>query len=201
MSLLLAEITPKGNEGRLAFAILLGLAFAIAFLTSCGNGSPVENTVSNPAPLALKITVDPPSATVGPGSTTTFTASPNPPAGFSLVWSVSPTNCGTITTSGVYTAPETSGNCSVIATWVSMNQSIPNNISSSSAITVLQPVVPSTDLALASGGTQVSGGIQNAVIIGEAIPAVKSIDPAGKTQVQNGFPIPLPCKASDPGCH
>src|SRR5690348_919462 len=91
-----AGFAPDGNKGWLTVAILLGLPIAIAVLTNCGSGSHIENAVSNPAPPALKITVNPPSATVAPGSTTTFTASPNPPTGFSLVWSVSPTSGGTI---------------------------------------------------------------------------------------------------------
>ena len=200
MSLLLAEIALKGNERRLALEILFGLAIAMAILTSCGSGSRVENALPNPT-LALKITVDPPSARVALGSTTTFTASPNPPSGFSLVWSVSPTGGGTVTSSGVYTASETPGSYSIIATWVPSNPSIGSKVTSSVLVTVLAPTTPNTDLTQASGGTQISGPIQNAAIIGEAVVAVKSIDPIGKTQVQNGFPIPVPCKASDPGCH
>jgi len=201
MSLSLAQIAARGNEGRPAVAILLGLAFVISILTSCGNGSHLENASPNPTPVALKLTVDPASASVAPRSTTTFTASPGAPPGFVLVWSVSPISGGTITSSGIYTAPEKPGNYSVIATWVPTNSSTGNNISSSSAVTVLSPIAPNTDLAQASGALQISGPIQNAVIIGGAVPAVKSIDPTGKTQVQSGFPVPLPCKASDPSCH
>ena len=182
-------------------AILLALALVIACQTGCGTGSVAENGFPNPSPLPLILTVNPSSITVPVGSTTTFTASPGPPSGFSLVWSVSPSSGGTITNSGVYTASETAASYAVIATWVPTNPSVGNRITGSAMVTVLRPVGLNVDLTEASGAIATSGPIQNAAIVGENLSAVTSTDPTGKTQARSGFPIPVPCARTDPSCH
>ena len=179
----------------------IALLFVMPTLTSCGSGSHFENGFPNPNPLPLQLTVSPSPVTVPVNSTTTFSASPNPPKGFSLVWSVSPTSGGSITNAGVYTASETAGSCAVVATWIPSNPSGGNRITGSAMVTVLLPVAPNSDLTQASGAVQVSTTFQNAVIVGEIVPAMKSADPSGNKQVQSGFPIPVPCTGSNSGCH
>lgn len=166
--------------------------FAIPWLTSCGSGSLAENGFPNPKPLPVKLIVSPSSATVAPGSIITFTASPNPLPGFSLAWSVNPGSAGTITNSGVFTAEET-GNCSVVATWIPSSPSSGNVVSGSAPVKVLQPAMPSSDLAQASGAIQTAGPIENSGVVGELIPSVKSTDASGNVQAQSGFAIPIPC--------
>ena len=185
----------------LLFIISIALPFATPTLTSCGSGSSFENGFPNPNPLPLKLTVSPSPVTVPVNSTTTFSASPNPPKGFSLTWSVSPTSGGSITNAGVYTASETAGSCAVVATWIPSNPSAGSRITGSAMVTVLQPVALNSDLTQASGALQVSTTFQNNAIVGEIVPAVKSVDPSGNRQLQSGFPIPVPCTGSNPSCH
>ena len=194
--------TETSSKARtLLFLISIALLFGIPTLTSCGSGSHFENGFPNPNPLPLKLTVSPSPVTVPVNSTTTFSASPNPPKGFSLVWSVSPTSGGNITNAGVYTASETAGSCAVVATWIPSNPSAGNRITGSAMVTVLQPVALSSDLTQASGALQVSTTFQNNAVVGEIVPAVKSVDPSGTTQVLSGFSIPVPCTGSNSGCH
>jgi hypothetical protein len=196
-----AAVPLKANDGMLLLLTALAFVFVIILgLTGCGTGSSTENGFPNPTPLPLKLAVIPAPIAVAMGSTTTFTASPSPPPGFSLVWSVNPSSGGTITNSGIYTASESAGNCTVVATWIPANPLTGNKVNGSAAVTVLQPVALNTSMIQASGAIQTSGQTQNSAIAGEHISSVTSTDPTGNTQVRNGFPIPVQCPGSNTGC-
>ena len=192
----------SGTKQRtLRILVPLALISAIAGIPSCGSGSHVENCFPNPQPLPVALTVIPSSIALVEGTTTTFSASPNPPQGFSLVWSVSPASGGTITNSGVFTAAQTPEICNVVAAWVPTSPSVGNQITGAATVTVLRPVALNLDLIQAAGAIETSSTTQNAAIVGENISGVTSTDPTGKTQLRSGFPIPVPCIRADPNCH
>jgi hypothetical protein len=179
--------------------VVFALTFVVAGLADCGNGSATENGFPNPKPLPVSLTVEPSSVTVAAGTATTFTASPSPPQGFSVVWSVSPATAGTITNSGIFTASATAASGMVVASWLPSNPLTGKPTTGSASVTVLQPTPPSTDMAQASGVIQTSGSIENAAIAGERLETVVSTDPSGNTQSRSGFPVPVPCTGSN--CH
>ena len=150
-----------------------------------------------PGPLSISISVNPVSATVPAGSSTTFIAvfAPTSPQGGTLTWSVTPGNGGTITNAGVYTAPGTAGNYVVTATWTPSSAGVGNPIRGSATVTVAPPAqwtgALNTDLVQASGGAQGLGGIQNAAVVGQPVPWVSSTDVSNNVQVRSGFAIPV----------
>ena len=80
-------------------------------LVSCGGGG----TVVTPT---VAVGVTPSTATVQTGGTTSFTATVSGSANTAVTWSVTESGGGTITASGVYTAPATAGTYHVVATSV-----------------------------------------------------------------------------------
>jgi hypothetical protein len=150
-----------------------------------------------PGPLSISISVNPVSATVPAGSSTTFIAvfAPTAPQGGTLTWSVTPGNGGTITNAGVYIAPGTAGNYVVTATWTPSSAGVGSPISGSATVTVAPPAqltgALNTDLVQASGGAQGLGGIQNAAVVGQPVPRVSSTDANNNVQVRSGFAIPV----------
>jgi hypothetical protein len=195
-----ADVPSPANKRMLRLVLALVLTFLVSGLAGCGGGSASESGFPNPRPLPVKLTVNPPSATIAAGSATTFTASPSPPPGFSLAWSVNPASGGTITSGGLYTASETAGDFMVVATWIPSTPSAGKGVTGSATVTVLQPVAHNNNLTQASGVIQTAGAIENATIAGERIPSVTSTDPTGNVRVRSGFPIPVPCTGSDSGC-
>jgi len=183
--------------------IALALPLIILGLAGCGNRG---SGFPNPKPPSYNVSVHPSSITVAAGSTTTFTAlfTPSRPEAGSLTWSVNPANGGTITSAGVYTAPGTAGNYTVVATWTPSNPGAGTRISGSAAVEVLPPPQPgaelNTDLIQASGAIQVSGTIQNAAVVGQLVPSVISTDPNDSVKVRSGFAIPVVCTGSDKSC-
>ena len=194
-----AEARSKTNKRAQRILVALAILCVVAGVAGCGNGSATENGFPNPKPLPVTLIVQPSSVTVAAGSTTTFTASPGPPQGFSVVWSVSPATAGTITNSGVFTASETTASGTVVATWLPSNPLTGKPTTGSASVTVLQPAPPSTDMTQASGVIQNSGAVENAAIAGEPIGSVLSTSPSGNTQSLSGFPVPIPCSGTN--CH
>jgi hypothetical protein len=83
------------------------------------------------------VTVSPPEASIGAGSTQQFTALIVGDAGNAVLWSIVEPNGGSVDTSGLYTAPQTPGTYHIVAT----NSAQPTQIGSST-ITVKAPVSP-----------------------------------------------------------
>lgn len=65
---------------------------------------------------AVVVDVQPPTATVQVNATTSFTATVSGSTDHVVAWSVEPVGCGTVTQAGSYTAPATTGSCTVRAT-------------------------------------------------------------------------------------
>ena len=185
--------------------IVIALPVMILSLAGCGFTSS-SGGFPNPGATLISLSVNPSSITVAAGATTTFTAlyTPSTPAGGSLTWAVNPSNGGTITSSGVYTASGTAGNYSVIATWTPPGAAGGKITSGSATVEVLPaPQVGAElnpNLMQASGTIQASSGIQNAGVIGQLVPSVTSTDSGNNVQVRSGFTIPVDCTASGSNC-
>ena len=194
-----AESRSRTKQRAQRILVVFALTVVVAGIADCGNGSATENGFPNPKPLPVSLTVEPSSVTVAVGSTTTFSASPSPPQGFSVVWSVSPATAGTITNSGILTASATAASGMVVASWLPANPLTGRPVTGSASVTVLQPTPPNTDMTQASGVIQASGSIENAAVAGERLGIVVSTDASGNTQSRSGLPVPVPCTGSN--CH
>ena len=93
---------------RRPFSIVL-LASAVV---ACGSGT----ADGDPGTPAIGVVVQPPTATVPVSGVTSFTATVTSSVDTSVAWSVEPAGCGSVTQSGSYAAPSTTGTCIVRAT-------------------------------------------------------------------------------------
>ncbi|MCA1826741.1 MAG: Ig-like domain-containing protein [Myxococcales bacterium] len=69
-----------------------------------------------PAASTVSISIDPTSANVAPGATRQFTATVTGSSNISVNWTVSESGGGSVSTTGLYTAPATAGTYHVLAT-------------------------------------------------------------------------------------
>ena len=114
---------------RMVFALSLGLLF---LPTGCANPS----TSSPSAPSAVSAAINPSTATVPEGGSLTFLASFSGVATTTVTWSVQEgTTGGSITSSGVYTAPNTLGTYHVVAT-----SAADATMTASAVVTIVSPV-------------------------------------------------------------
>ncbi len=103
---------------RMVFALSLGLLF---LPTGCDpSTSATPSAVTSPfAPSSVSVAINPPTATVPEGGSLSFLATVKGVANTTVTWSVQEgTTGGSITSSGVYTAPNTLGTYHVVATSV-----------------------------------------------------------------------------------
>jgi hypothetical protein len=103
---------------RMGFALSLGLLF---LPTGCGDlsTSATPSASSPSAPSSVSVAITPSTATVPAGGSLSFLASVNGVTNTAVTWSVQTGAAGgLITTSGVYTAPNTLGTYRVVATSV-----------------------------------------------------------------------------------
>ena len=97
---------PKNMYVATAFMLLL--LQCIISIQGCGG----SNGTSTPPSTPASVTVSPSSATVAPGGTQQFTATVSGMSSSAVTWSAS---AGSISSSGMFTAPGTSGNVTVTA--------------------------------------------------------------------------------------
>ena len=94
------------RRSGLVAVILLALAAA-----GCGGSSSSSSTSSNPPPSSVSVSISPTSQTVGYGATQQFTATVTGATNTGVTWSVSSSGSssssqiGTVSSSGLYTAP------------------------------------------------------------------------------------------------
>ena len=104
---------------RMVFALSLGLLF---LPTGCANPLPSATPSASSAPSSVSVAISPPTATVQEGGYLSFVATVKGVADTTVTWSVQEgTTGGSITSVGVYgiyTAPNTLGTYSVVATSV-----------------------------------------------------------------------------------
>ena len=134
-------------------------AVACLALAACGGGGkPITGTVS--------ISLSPASATVAAGATQQFTAAVVGSDNTAVTWSVTEAAGGSVSASGLYTAPAAAGGYHVVATSVADATK-----SASAAVTVNAPAAPvltPSSVSLLTGATQqftvtVAGVIQTAI--------------------------------------
>ena len=98
---------------NVSYAVLFGLLGLILVTAGCGSGSASQPAASTPTSNSALPTVSPANAVVSPGATLQFTASFSNTAATSIVWSAS---SGTISSSGLFTAPNVSSTAAVSVT-------------------------------------------------------------------------------------
>ncbi len=131
------------------------LILLLICLTACGGGGGQTSPPPPPSAKVTAVTVSPTTATLAPGETKQFNATVTGTGSYStaVTWSVSP-NAGTISATGLYTAPTTaSGPVTVTATSTSdTTKSGGATVTFSAAVTSV--VVSPTTVALAQGETK-----------------------------------------------
>ena len=100
---------------RMVFALSLGLLF---LPTGCDPSTSATPSASSPsAPSSVSVAINPSTATIPEGGSLSFLATVGGVATTAVTWSVQEgTTGGSITSSGVYTAPNTLGTYHVVAT-------------------------------------------------------------------------------------
>lgn len=133
------------------FFVLLLLLSLAGLTTSCGSAAQGANS-SNPSTASLALTPD--SATVASLQQLQFTARVSGSANTAVSWSAS---AGSISSSGVFTAPKVTSNTPVVITATSGTDSaLPKDTtvaiggSRASAMVTITPVTPSDSLTIAS---------------------------------------------------
>ncbi len=88
---------------KLLRALVLGAGLAVAWLTlGCGGGG---GGGTQPPPSNVSITISPTSSAMGFGATQQFTATVSGATNTDVTWTISPSGTGSISSSGLYTAP------------------------------------------------------------------------------------------------
>jgi Putative Ig domain len=133
------------------FLVLVVLLSLAGLTTSCGSAAQSANS-TNPSTASLALTPD--SATVASLQQLQFTARVSGSANTAVSWSAS---AGSISSSGVFTAPKVTSNTPVVITATSGTDSgLPKDVtvaiggSRASAMVTITPVTPSDSLAIAS---------------------------------------------------
>ena len=119
---------------------VLGRSFVIAIVSSavaaCGGGT----AYGDPGTPAIAVVVQPPTASVPVSGAAAFTATVTSSVDTSVTWTVEPSGCGSVTQSGGYAAPATTGTCTVRAT-----SRADSSRSGSATVTVTASVGPPPD--------------------------------------------------------
>jgi len=108
------------------------------------------------------------------------------------LWSVQPATAGTITSDGLFTAAQAPGSCTILAVWAKDVR-----YTASAGMTIFPPPVSATTSpnfvqATGSQATTAGGGVENASIVGENVPAILSTSANLTIQVRHGFDPPHP---------
>lgn len=150
-------------------------ALLLTSLAACGGGS-VGRPPPPPGGAEVAVTVHPPSIDLAPRGATTFAAAVVNAVNTAVSWTVQPSGCGDITSAGAYTAPGSTGTCTVVATSVAddtksgtatVTVTTPPagrtfNVGPTRTYTTLgavQGLVGAGDLVLVDGNTTYAGGV------------------------------------------
>lgn len=104
----------KNSDGSASLAHLVGVGTATITVTEAASGK----TKTLPVTVATRISISPTTSTLSVGASATFLASVQGPSNTGVTWSVTEAGGGTISSTGVYTAPATKGTYHVVATSV-----------------------------------------------------------------------------------
>jgi hypothetical protein len=136
-------------------SLLLGFA---GLMAGCGGASQIANLASPPANSSPAISLSPGSATVGSQEQLQFTARLSGTADTAVTWSAS---AGTISSSGLFTAPAVSGNTPVAITATSVAKA---------AYVVPKPAYITANMPISGGGPTVSNPASRGVATVTVVP-------------------------------
>lgn len=139
------------------YAVLFGLLGLILVTAGCGSGSASQPAASTPTSNSALPAVSPANAVVSPGATLQFTASFSNTAATSIVWSAS---AGTISSGGLFTAPNVSGTAAVSITAASAanpskSTTVPVTVQSAAPL-----AIETSSLAVAVVGSPYSASLE-----------------------------------------
>lgn len=148
------HVATRSNVFYAVLFVLLGLVLVTA---GCGSGSASQPAASTPTSNSALPTVSPANAVVSPGATLQFTASFSNTAATSIVWSAS---AGTISSGGLFIAPNVSGTAAVSitaasATDPSKSTTVPVTVQSAAPL-----VIDTSSLAVAIVGSPYSANLE-----------------------------------------
>jgi len=98
-----------------------GATFSVTVTNSTGHADSNSATLTVTTVAAVSVVISPTSASVASGGTQQFTATVTGSSNTSVTWSVQESGGGTVSTSGLYTAPSSPGTYHVTATSVADN--------------------------------------------------------------------------------
>ena len=127
------------------------------------NGSATIGTAGNPI-NGIQVTVTPPTVSLGGGQTQQFSAAVSNTGNGAVTWSISPTTAGSISTSGLYTAPAAVATASTVV--VTATSVADPTKSGTASISLSPPAPPITVTVTPATATIAQGGTQqfNAVL-------------------------------------
>jgi len=135
------------------FIGVLAAACFIVAIAGCGGGDDNGSNVS--------ISVSPSPKTLGPGMTQAFTATVTGTTNTAVTWSVQEAGGGTVTNTGVYTAPATAGVFHVVATSVADSAAKADAEVTVTTTQVVVAVSPPTARVQAGGTQQFAATVAN----------------------------------------
>src|SRR5580704_2872463 len=141
---------------KVFYAVLFGL-LGLILMTGCGSGSASQPAAAAPNSNSALPTVSPANAVVSAGATLQFTASFSNTAATSIVWSAS---SGTISSSGLFTAPNVSSTEAVSVTAASAanpskSTTVPVTVQSAAPL-----AIETSSLAVAIVGSPYSASLE-----------------------------------------
>jgi len=142
-------------------------------------GTSVVRVKKTPPGKLVDVSVLPPAVTVAPGSTTTFLASVSGSAVASVTWTVQEASgCGSVSSAGVYTAPDAAATCHVVATSTSDATRSAVAAVTVSAVPVISVAVAPTSTSTTTGGTVAFSATVTGTSAGQSTAVTWSV-PAG----------------------
>jgi hypothetical protein len=173
-------------------AILVLLA---ALASGCSNTP--QPASAGGAAQGVAVAIEPPSATVATGGQQVFAAAVTGTADTSVTWQVTEASCGTVSASGVYTAPGAATTCHVVVT------SNADPTRSASAVVTVQAAPPVVTVAVSPPAITLAGSGQTtftATVTGSTDTAVTwLVQEAGCGTVTAGGVYTAPAAAAT--CH
>lgn len=162
-----------------------GAVLTLLCFLGCGGSAPPPGP---PTPPPLPVVLAPLSSSVVAGQSLQFSLSSGLASG--VTWSVIPSADGTFAASGLFTAGQTPGTCTITAAYTLYGKPAATR----TTLTILAPPLPldlDPETMVANGGDQVDAGgiLNNATIFSEGVGLAPSTNASGTLQNQPGFDL------------
>jgi hypothetical protein len=156
-----------------------GVASAPTSASKNGNGKSVVHVSKAAAAQGVFVTVTPGTATVPTGGSANFAAAVTGTANLAVTWAIQEgSSCGSVTSGGVYTAPNAEATCHVVATSsADTTKSASATVAVTNAPVVAVSVSPAT-ASLTAGGTRTFTATVSGTTAGQSTAVTWSV-PAG----------------------